>query len=669
MTADNFRFAQLQNFSLAGGGAVAGATSITLKSMTDIDGNALTMAGTFGTIGFGTLEPGNGALEEQISFTGLTTNSNGTVTLSGVSSVTFVYPYTQTSGLAKTHAGSTTFVISNTSGFYDEMNSKLNDETITGTWTFPSADPTRAGIGSDVDTAVATAFVTLGQLSRQAISGASNASTTVKGIVQLATQAQADARTTTGSTGALLVNTPDLVRDTLLSDYKADTGAANAYVITPVPAISAYTVGQIFTFKATNANTTTSTLNVNGKGATTIKKLNGSINLNVGDIAAGQIVQVEYDGTNFQMINPAATSIKFGGTGADGALAIASGTTTVDLANAKVVTKNYSSISITGTGTLAFINPHAGGTLLILKSQGNVTLTSSSAPMLDCSGLGAAADTNGNLVFDGVTHKGSTGNAGGNAVTSTPGAAGASQATIGLIYTNQDQYLSVLGTLARRGVWIVPGAGGGSGGIGGNGVGGTTGGTAGAGGRGGGALLMECGGALNFTTASGISVAGIVGTVGGAGTRGTGGGAISGSGGGGGGGGGAGGNVVILYNTLTANSGTINILGGAGGAGGIGGGVDIGTSTNAGGGSGSGGTAAAAFTTLANASGAGSTGGAVNLGGSAGSAGGANGHGGGGGSGAGSSSGGARADTSGGTGGAALAASGSSLVLVNTEFV
>ncbi len=104
--------------------------------MLGIDGDALTMSGDFGTIGFGTLEPGNSTLEEQISFTGLTNNSNGTTTLTGISSVSFVYPYTKTSGLLKTHAGSTTFVISNTSGFYDNLTAKTDDETIDGVRTF-----------------------------------------------------------------------------------------------------------------------------------------------------------------------------------------------------------------------------------------------------------------------------------------------------------------------------------------------------------------------------------------------------------------------------------------------------------------------------------------------------------------------------------------------------
>lgn len=304
MATNNFKYAQLQPFALAGGGAIAGATTLFLPSMTDIDGNALSMAGTFGTKGFGTLDPGNGTLEEQISFTGLTNNANGTVTLTGVSSTMFVFPYTESSGLAKTHAGATPFVISNTAAFYNKVVSKDDDATVTGKITFPNDDVSNAGIATDTDTAVATAFVTLGQLSRQAISGASNASTSVKGIVQLPTQVQVDAKTTTGSTGALLALTPDKQRSTLLSDYVVDTGAADAYAITPVPAIAAYTTGQIFSFKSTHTNTTTSTLNVNALGVKTIKKLNGATNLAAGDIVSGQIITVEYDGTNFQMLNP-----------------------------------------------------------------------------------------------------------------------------------------------------------------------------------------------------------------------------------------------------------------------------------------------------------------------------------------------------------------------------
>lgn len=128
---------QLQSFSLNGAGVVTADTTMTLKSMKDIDGNSLTMATSFGSIGYGTVEPGNSSQEEQISFTGLVNNSNGTTTLSGIKSVTFGQPYTETSGFAKTHAGSTTFVVSNDAGFYNKFAIKENDETITGSWSVP----------------------------------------------------------------------------------------------------------------------------------------------------------------------------------------------------------------------------------------------------------------------------------------------------------------------------------------------------------------------------------------------------------------------------------------------------------------------------------------------------------------------------------------------------
>ena len=107
---------QAQSFTLYGGGVLIGNTSITLSSFLDINGNQLTMS-NFGTVGTGTVEPNNGSQEEQIIFTGVTVNSNGTTTLTGVSSVGFESPYTQTSGFTKNHAGLTTYVLSDTAYF------------------------------------------------------------------------------------------------------------------------------------------------------------------------------------------------------------------------------------------------------------------------------------------------------------------------------------------------------------------------------------------------------------------------------------------------------------------------------------------------------------------------------------------------------------------------
>jgi len=69
------------------------------------------------------------------------------------------------------------------------------------------------------------------------------------------------------------------------------------------PNFTAYAAGQMFSFVAAGANTTSAvTLNLNGLGAKALTK-QGTNPLSAGDIQAGQIVLVEYDGTRFQFVN------------------------------------------------------------------------------------------------------------------------------------------------------------------------------------------------------------------------------------------------------------------------------------------------------------------------------------------------------------------------------
>lgn len=81
-------------------------------------------------------------------------------------------------------------------------------------------------------------------------------------------------------------------------------GTADAITLTPSPAIAAYAAGQQFSFIASGANTTAVTVNVSGLGAKAITK-NGATALVAGDIPASSIVLIEYDGTQFQIINVA----------------------------------------------------------------------------------------------------------------------------------------------------------------------------------------------------------------------------------------------------------------------------------------------------------------------------------------------------------------------------
>lgn len=186
-------YPQLQLFSLYSSGASIGDTTVVLSEMKTIDGVLLTMA-DFGTKGFITIDPGAGTLEEQISFTGITQNANGTATLTGVKTVLCVSPYTETSGLAKEHSGGSTVAVAVTSGFLNTFTNKLNNETITGTWTIPTHT------SSDVHQPASIEYV-----NNIALSGAPNASETVKGLVELATAAECAAGTSAGATGARLV--------------------------------------------------------------------------------------------------------------------------------------------------------------------------------------------------------------------------------------------------------------------------------------------------------------------------------------------------------------------------------------------------------------------------------------------------------------------------------
>jgi len=283
----------------AGAGNIIGATTIVLTSFQDIYGNVLTMS-DFGAKGYGTCESDT-TNEESFTFTGVTANANGTYSLTGVSTALAKSPYTETSGLVRQHSGGTKVVISDTTAFWNTFGNTANQNTWADIQTF--AVPPVSATNPSTSTQVANkAYV-----DSVAIAGAPNANATTKGIVQEATQAQVLAKTAAGSTGAELYVNPATLASTLLSDYKVDTGAANAYVITPAPAITAYTVGQTFSFKAVNANTTASTLNVNALGTKAIVNSKGGA-LVANDILAGMLVTVEYDGTSMVMQNPVANA-------------------------------------------------------------------------------------------------------------------------------------------------------------------------------------------------------------------------------------------------------------------------------------------------------------------------------------------------------------------------
>lgn len=233
---------------------------------------------------------------------------------------------------------------------------------------------------------------------------------------------------------------------------------------------------------------------------------------------------------------------RFGGTGTDGALSITSGTTTLSFASAQVLVKNYSSISITGTGALTFSNPNSAGSCAILKCSGNATITSSATAAIYVDGMGAAGGTAGNSSL------GQAGN-GQNAQLGWYKANGATASAYGAgsvgTATNPAIGMYTQSVFLTKYYQFVFAGGGGLGGC----FDGSGGSAVGAGGAGGGALVMEVGGTLDFTgtitanglvggNTSGYSVQNLAG------------------------GGGAGGSITILYNLESAITGTLTAAGG-----------------------------------------------------------------------------------------------------------
>lgn len=81
-------------------------------------------------------------------------------------------------------------------------------------------------------------------------------------------------------------------------------GTANAITATTSPTLSAYSAGQLVSFIANATNTGATTVNLDSLGAKNIYKrsLSGPVALVGGEIVSGNIVVLEYDGTEFQLI-------------------------------------------------------------------------------------------------------------------------------------------------------------------------------------------------------------------------------------------------------------------------------------------------------------------------------------------------------------------------------
>ena len=353
-----------------------------------------------------------------------------------------------------------------------------------------------------------------GYVDAQVVAGGVPASETVPGISEIATLAETVSGTATSSysgTDYFLTPKNDIFNATSSATSTVPVTKSNGKLSQGFLDLT-----ESFTFSGGITSSATSTLS----GPTVISGTTTTIS-----------------STNFNVTGTSTFSgnvygaTKFLGTGADGVL---TGSSTIDIGNERVLVKNYSSINLSSGHIVNFSNSTSSGSIVILKSTGACTI----AGTINASSTGAtggAAHTNvaaGNAGTDGkglitLTNKGT-------------------EPTAGAAITLSYNATSSAELLKYPDVFV--GAGGAGGEVESNPV--TTG---SAGGNGAGALIFECN-SWNFT--------GTINAVGSNGTTGAYAGSPSLVSGGGGGGGGY---VRVLYNTLTANSGTVNVGGGIGG--------------------------------------------------------------------------------------------------------
>lgn len=76
------------------------------------------------------------------------------------------------------------------------------------------------------------------------------------------------------------------------------------------PALVTYSAGAQFSFVAQNTNTAAVTIDIDTLGAKAVTKF-GTTPLDAGDIVAGAITVIEYDGTRFQLLNVSNNTFKY----------------------------------------------------------------------------------------------------------------------------------------------------------------------------------------------------------------------------------------------------------------------------------------------------------------------------------------------------------------------
>lgn len=102
-----------------------------------------------------------------------------------------------------------------------------------------------------------------------------------------------------------------VLQDGDLTELGSVAGTGDVITAATTPAISSYAKGQRFSLVVGSTNTGAVTINISAVGAKAVQKLGAA--LVAGDMTAGDVALIEYDGTQFQMLSPARTMVMAAG--------------------------------------------------------------------------------------------------------------------------------------------------------------------------------------------------------------------------------------------------------------------------------------------------------------------------------------------------------------------
>jgi hypothetical protein len=158
------------------------------------------------------------------------------------------------------------------------------------------------------------------------------------------------------------------------------------------PALAGYAAGAQYSFIAQNTNTAAVTIDIDTLGAKAITKF-GTMALAAGDIQAGALTLIEYDGTQFQLLNVTNNNFKFISEPTTVTATAATGTINYDVATQSIV---YYTTAATANWTIN-LRASSATTLNSLMSIGQTITVTFMATQ------GATAYYNSALTIDGAS--------------------------------------------------------------------------------------------------------------------------------------------------------------------------------------------------------------------------------------------------------------------------